>query len=455
MAVVQVPSDVIHAESRGATLALGLAVAMVLADSSIVILALPEILEHFSVSINDVAWVLTLFNLVLALVAVPAAHMARRRAPAAFCRLGLVVFAGASLGCALAPSFAWLLSFRGIQAIGGAVAICAALELLPDVAGGERRAVAVWSAAGVIGAAAGPAIGGILTDTISWKAIFAVQVPLALIAIMFIPQASVRPVDENIDHPDVPANLALALVSAALTAALFLIVLLLINGWGNSPLQAAAVVTVMPLAALAVYRLLPAAGSPWARAVGGVLLIGGGLASLALLPGADWWWMVLPQITIGAGLALAISALTATALRGRTPLGIHGGWTIAARHAGICVGLLILTPIFTNQLEKQANAAEASATALVLQSNLSFSHKIDLGGRLAELVGTAPITHPPDLDPAFAPLGTSQGIKDLHASVTDQIQKAVTRAFSVPFALAAVLALLSLVPLWFLRRRPA
>ena len=58
---------------------------MVLADSSIVILALPEILVHYDVSINDVAWVLTLFNLVLAMVAVPAAHLARRGAPALPC----------------------------------------------------------------------------------------------------------------------------------------------------------------------------------------------------------------------------------------------------------------------------------------------------------------------------------------------------------------------------------
>ena len=83
---------------------------MVLADSSIVILALPEILVHYDVSINDVAWVLTLFNLVLAIVAVPAAHLARRRAPAAFCRVGLVVFAAASLGVRVAPTFAWLLA---------------------------------------------------------------------------------------------------------------------------------------------------------------------------------------------------------------------------------------------------------------------------------------------------------------------------------------------------------
>ena len=181
------------------------------------------------------------------------------------------------------------------------------------------------------------------------------------------------------------------------------------------------------------------------------MLIAGGLLALAVLPGADWWWMVPPQIVIGGGLALAISALTATALNGRAPLSIHGGWTIAARHAGICVGLLILTPIFTNQLDTQATAAEASATQLVLQSSLSINDKVDLGGRLADLVGTRPITKPPNLDSAFAPLGHGTDVQELQSAVVDQVQRAVTHAFSLPFALAAVMALLSLIPLMFIR----
>ena len=170
------------------TFALGLAVGLVLADSSVVILALPEILDQFDVAIDDVAWVLTLFNLVLALAAVPAAYLARRRAPALVCRAGLVVFAAASLGCALAPSFEVLLISRGVQAVGGAAAVCAALELLPAQLSSERRAAAVWAAAGALGAAAGPAIGGFLTQAISWEAIFYVQVPLALAAAVLLPR---------------------------------------------------------------------------------------------------------------------------------------------------------------------------------------------------------------------------------------------------------------------------
>ena len=129
--------------SRLTVAALGLTVGLVLSDSSIVILALPEILDRFRVPIDEVSWVLTLFNLVLAVVALPAAHLARRRAPGVVCASGLALFAAASLGCALAPSFAWLLTARGAQAVGGAAAVCAALELLAVALGSERSAAAV------------------------------------------------------------------------------------------------------------------------------------------------------------------------------------------------------------------------------------------------------------------------------------------------------------------------
>src|SRR6185312_1233606 len=181
---------------RRTVVALGLIVGLVLADSSVVILALPDILDHFNVSIDHVAWVLTLFNLVLAVVAVPAAYLSRRFAPGVVCSAGLLLFAAASLGCALAPDFTWLLVSRAGQAVGGAAAVCAALELLSTVAGSEKRAVGVWAA------------GGVLTDAISWQAIFFVQVPLALAALALIPHRSTRPAPMTapVGRPALAAN---------------------------------------------------------------------------------------------------------------------------------------------------------------------------------------------------------------------------------------------------------
>jgi MFS family permease len=310
----------------------------------------------------------------------------------------------------------------------------------------------VWAAAGVLGAAAGPAIGGALTDAISWKAIFFAQVPLALLALALVPRRT-RAIREPVPagRPAVAANLALALLSAALTAALFLVVLLLINGWGHSPLAAAAIVSVMPLAALAGYRLLPAIGEPRMRGAAGAMLVAGGLMALAILPGAAWGWLIAPQLAIGAGLALAIGALTQHALAGRSPLAIHGGWTIASRHAGVCIGLLILTPIFTGDLADQQHAAELAGTRIILDSSLSLSEKLNLGTALVDQIRSGPITRPPDLHPAFRSMHTATG-RQLEHAIQDQVDRAVTRAFSTSFLVAALLALAAALPLARWRR---
>ena len=162
--------------------ALALAVGLVLADSSIVVLALPEIYRELDTSVAGVTWVLVSFNLVMALAAVPAAMVARRVGPARAAAVGLAVFAGAGLACGVADHLSTLVIARSVQALGGALAVTAALELLPAAVGGERRAAVVWASAGATGAALGPAVGGILTQLVSWQSIFLLQVPLALAA---------------------------------------------------------------------------------------------------------------------------------------------------------------------------------------------------------------------------------------------------------------------------------
>ena len=132
------------------------------------------------------------------------------------------------------------------------------LELLPATVGSERRATAIWATAGATGAALGPAVGGLLTELVSWQSIFLIQVPIALVAAVPILAVARHEAATGIvaselrrtGRPHLLANLALALVSAAIAAALFLLVLLLIEGWRMSPIGAAIVVSVMPLCGL-------------------------------------------------------------------------------------------------------------------------------------------------------------------------------------------------------------
>jgi len=430
---------------------LGLSVGLVLADSSVVTVALPQILIRYEVEVSTLAWALISFNLALALAAVPAAALARRR-PVPVFGVAIVVLAAASLGCAFAPTFDVLVGLRAVQGVAGAAVVCAALDLLSEATGDEPSAARVWALAGIVGASVGPAIGGILTQLLGWESIFALQAPVALLGLLALPGVRVRPVPVPVGRPKLAANAALLLVSGALVAALFLLVILLINGWRLDPLAAGLVVTVMPLAGIAATRLAGGVRPLWARAASGAILISGGLAALAWLPHAGVIWTVPPQLAIGAGLGLSLSALTERALEGRSGQAVHGGWTIAARHAGVVLGLLLLTPIFTADLDRNEEAALSAGTAAVLDSNVSALDKIGVARDVLVAVDEAkPEARIPDVkqvvdhrdDPDYAALGDE---------LQDQLDRAVTNAFSDSFLVAALLGLLALVPILLGRR---
>jgi MFS family permease len=443
--------------------ALALAVGLVLADSSIVVLALPQIYRELDTSVAGVTWVLVSFNLVMALAAVPAAHLARRFGPGRAGAVGLAVFAGASLACGVAAELSTLIAARCVQALGGAAAVTAALELLPASVGSERRAVAVWAGAGATGAALGPAIGGLLTELVSWQSIFLLQAPVAIAAGAPILAVARHEAETGIlaaelrrtGRPHLLANLALAMVSAAIAAALFLLVLLLIEGWRLTPIGAAIVVTVMPLAAFAAGRLGPDVASARARAAAGAILVSGGLGGLALLPEAEVALTVPPQILVGVGLSLVLSALTETALVGRAPQAIHGGWTISARHAGVVIGLLALTPIFTDDIGEQRRDAIDAGTAVVLDSRVSPLLKLELAQRIEDRLEDER-GRVPTIGPAFEPLPDDPEEREealqLRDELQDQLNRGATHAFSPSFGLGALLGLLALIPIGLARR---
>jgi MFS family permease len=430
---------------------LGLSVGLVLADSSVVTVALPKILIQYEVEVSTLAWALISFNLALALSAVPAAAIARRR-PVLVFAVAIVVLAAASFACALAPTFGVLVAMRAVQGVAGAAVVCAALDLLSEATGNEAEAARVWALAGIVGASVGPAVGGVLTQLLGWESIFVLQAPVALAALLALPGVKARPVPAPGGRPKIAANVALLLVSGALVAALFLLVVLLINGWRLDPLAAGLVVTVMPLAGIVATRFARQIEPPWARAASGAILISGGLAALAWLPHAGVVWTIPPQLAIGAGLGLALSALTERALQGRSGQAVHGGWTIAARHAGVVLGLLLLTPIFTADLDKNEEAALSAGTAAVLDSKVSALDKIGVARDVLVAVDEAkPEARIPDVrkvvdhrdDPDYAALGDE---------LQDQLDRAVTNAFSRSFLVAALLGLFALIPILLGRR---
>jgi hypothetical protein len=189
-----------------------------------------------------------------------------------------------------------------------------------------------------------------------------------------------------------------------------------------------------------------------------VILLGGGLAGLALLPSATIAATLAPQVLIGVGLALTLAALTEAALAGRAPQAIHGGWTIAARHAGVVAGLLVLTPVFTADLDAERADAEQAGTAALLDARIDPTDKIDLAERLADRI-QAEGDKVPVLTPAFEPLPEDPEERDatvaLRTTLQDELDRAATHAFSSSFLIAAAFALAALLPIALARERPA
>lgn len=436
---------------------LAITVALVLADSAVVTLALPDILLALDATVTEVAWVLISFNLVLGVAAVPAAVWFGRAQPRVFTALGIAAFAGASAWCAAAGSIEVLIVARCVQAVGGALALVGCLELLVATRG-ERRGVAAWVTAGVIGTAAGPVAGGLLTEAISWEAIFVVQVPFAALAVpaaLAIRALPEEPPDQH--RPAIRPNLTLALLSAALTAALFLLVLLLVEGWGRSPAAAAITVSVVPLAALAaapLARLLRATHE--VEVAAGCLLIAGGLVGLAIPPSAHLGWTVAPQALVGLGLGLTLDRLTAQAMELRLPRVRHAGWTIGARHLGVVVGLAILTPVFTADLMDAQEPAQEAITSLVLDAPLPAQDKIAIARALGDELASQQ-EQVPDLHRAFDDLTVAPedqaALDQLERDLQEQVESAATWAFRDSFLIGAGLALLALLTVLVPHRR--
>ena len=150
------------------------AVALAFADSSIVVLALPDLLRYFDTSIEGVSLVITAYNVAVVVATPLVLVFVRTRDSRLGLHAGLALFAAGSAGCALAGSLEVLVALRIVQALGGALLLASALPML-----GARR----WSLAAAVGAALGPAAGGLLTEAFDWRAIFAFQAPVALAAL--------------------------------------------------------------------------------------------------------------------------------------------------------------------------------------------------------------------------------------------------------------------------------
>ncbi len=168
-------------------------------------LALPRMAADLESNATDLQWVISVYMLALGAFMVPAGRIGdifgRRRALLA----GIAIFGLASALCAVAPSAALVIAFRAVQGVGAALIFPVSVSVLTNTFPAVRAGRAIGLAYGIagLGNAAGPLVGGLLTQTLGWRWIFWLLVPLTLVAfvigVLTVPESSDDTVPRHID----------------------------------------------------------------------------------------------------------------------------------------------------------------------------------------------------------------------------------------------------------------
>ncbi len=216
------------------------ATAMLLLDVTVVNVALPAIRQDLDASFGELQWVVDAYALTLAATLLSAGVLADRIGRRAVFAGGLAAFTACSVLCSAATSPIVLDVARGAQGVGAAAMFAASLALLANEFQGRERgfALGVWGAITGAALAVGPLVGGVLTDELSWRWIFLVNLPIGASLIWL----TVRSLPESRDDRRRPFDLT---GMTTFGAACFLLTYGLIrgneDGWGSAPIVAALV----------------------------------------------------------------------------------------------------------------------------------------------------------------------------------------------------------------------
>src|SRR5262249_54196329 len=158
---------------------------MLLVDITIVNVALPSIQRNLDASLTGLQWVVDAYAITLAALILTAGALADRYGRRLVFVVGVILFSSASLLCGVAWNVVALDLARAVQGVGGAALFATALALIgAEYRGPERAgAIAIWGSTVGLAVAAGPLVGGILTDSLGWRWIFFVNVPVGVFAV--------------------------------------------------------------------------------------------------------------------------------------------------------------------------------------------------------------------------------------------------------------------------------
>ncbi|AGL16537.1 MFS transporter [Actinoplanes sp. N902-109] len=216
--------------------------AVITIDVSAVNIALPAIQDSLGSGIAGLQWVVDAYTLMFAALMLSAGALADRAGARRAYGWGVALFTVGSLGCALAPSIGVLVGARVAQGAAAAVVMPASLALIRQVyddSQARARAIALWTAGGAVAMAAGPVLGGLLTEAAGWRAVFLLNLPVGAVILALlvrVPHSPRRPAVLD-GAGQLTAVLALAGLTFAVIEGGHL-------GWTSGPVLAAAALAV-------------------------------------------------------------------------------------------------------------------------------------------------------------------------------------------------------------------
>ena len=223
-------------------------------DNTIVNVALPAIHADLDATLSDLQWTIDAYTLVLASLLILSGSTADRLGRRRTFQVGLTLFTLGSLLCSLAPGLGWLVGFRMVQAVGGSMLNPVALSIITNVFTDRReRAFAIGAWGGVVGISIGlgPVVGGLLIESLGWRAIFWINLPIGAAAIvlaaLFVPESRAP----HARRPDPVGQSLVVIVLAALTYA---IIEAPHRGWTAASTLALIAAAVLGLVALVGYE---------------------------------------------------------------------------------------------------------------------------------------------------------------------------------------------------------
>jgi EmrB/QacA subfamily drug resistance transporter len=207
-------------------------------DSTVVNVALPTIARDLHTGLSDLQWISDAYLLTLGALIILGGALGDRFGRRWMFVLGLLAFTAASVICGLAPNTLVLIGARGVQGIGGALLVPGSLAIISACFAAEdrARAVGLWSGLSGVSVAVGPFVGGWLVDSVSWRAIFFINVPVAAGAIAI----AMRHVPETRDESATgrPDYVGAAIISLGLAGVVYALIDGPSNGWSLGALSA-------------------------------------------------------------------------------------------------------------------------------------------------------------------------------------------------------------------------